>query len=105
MLKRNKFYIKVRERLLEFNKSVSIEMDGDNLVVVIEEIDKLQIVNMDKYIIEKNLNKNESKFDISFSFQFIDVEGISFSLDFIYFSLSGVYYNRMIDEFREGVSV
>lgn len=104
MLKRNKLHTKARERL-ESNKSVSIEMDGDNLVVVTEEIDKPQTVNMDKYITEKNLNKNESKFDTSSSSQSTDAEGISLSSDSTHPSPSGAHYNRMIDELREGVSV
>lgn len=103
MLKRNKLHSKARERL-ESNKSVSIEMDGDNLVVVTEEIDKPQAVNMDKYITEKNLNKNESKFDTSSSSQSTDAEGVSLSSDSTHPSPSGAHYSRMIDDIRESVS-
>lgn len=104
MLKRNKLHAKARERL-ESNKSVSIEMDGDNLVVVTEEIDGPQSsVNMDKYITDKNINKNESKFDTSSSSQSTDAEGISLSSDSTHPSPSGAHYNRMIDELRESVS-
>ena len=98
MLNRNKLHTKARERL-ESNKSVSIEMNGDNLVVVTEELEHPS--QIDTSIQEKNLNKNESKFDTSSSSQSTDAEGVSLSSDSTHPSPSATHYNKMLEDLKD----
>ncbi|KAK3089568.1 hypothetical protein FSP39_004673 [Pinctada imbricata] len=100
MLNRNKLHSKARERF-ESNKSVSIEMNGDNLVVVTEELDHNQTAQKDTSIEDRNLNKNESKFDTSSSSQSTDVEGVSLSSDSSHPSPSGAHYNKMLTDLKD----
>ncbi|XP_052071008.1 TBC1 domain family member 16-like [Mytilus californianus] len=105
MLNRNKLHAKVKENKIR-HKSVSIEMEGDNIVIVTEELEKDMIVDHDKYSEEHNINKNESKFDTTSSSsmsQSTDGEGISLSSDSTHPSPSGAHYNQMLNELKENV--
>ena len=66
MLNRNKLHTKARERT-DSNKSVSIEMEGERLVVVTEEMDGGSSDRQQLDIVDKNTYTNESKFDTSSS--------------------------------------
>lgn len=106
LLNRNKLHAKARERL-DSNKSVSIEMDGDNLVITTEEIEKtVDTASKDRFLEDRNINKNESKFDTSSSSnsQSTDADGISFSSDSTQPSPSNAHYNRMLTELKEGLN-
>ncbi|KAL5019137.1 hypothetical protein ScPMuIL_004859 [Solemya velum] len=94
MLNRNKLHAKVRERT-DSNKSVSIEMEGDNLIVVTEELEDEVIVDQEQLIKDRNTNKNESKFDSSSS-NSIDFEAGSLSSDSTHPSPTGDHYNAMV---------
>ena len=62
MLNRNKLKAKKRERT-DSNKSVSIEMNGDNLVVVTEEVDNTEVFSQEKHSVQqRNINRNSMKF-------------------------------------------
>ncbi|XP_041364865.1 TBC1 domain family member 16-like isoform X2 [Gigantopelta aegis] len=66
MLNRNKLHMRARERT-DSNKSVSIEMEGERLVVVTEEMDGGPSDRQQLDIVDKNTYTNESKFDTSSS--------------------------------------
>ncbi|XP_033757289.1 TBC1 domain family member 16-like isoform X1 [Pecten maximus] len=94
MLNRNKLRAKPTRDRIDSNKSVSIEMNGDNLVVVTEEVDRAE-----KYDFQDcNINKNDSKFDSSSS---TDIEQNSLSSDSTHTSPSGGHYSRMVQELCE----
>ncbi|XP_071106682.1 TBC1 domain family member 16-like isoform X2 [Haliotis cracherodii] len=99
MLKRNKLHTKARERT-DSNKSVSIEMDGDKLVVVTEEVGDDAFVDKNTDLSERNLNKNESKFDMSSS-PSTDVDSASLSSDSTHPSPSGAHYDTMLSDLKK----
>ncbi|KAK3598747.1 hypothetical protein CHS0354_028799 [Potamilus streckersoni] len=103
MLNRNKLHSKTKE-WNDCSCSVSIEMEGDNLCVVTEELEDTQ--NLVDYIKERNINKNENKFDSSSSnsnSQSTDTEAASLSSDSSCPSPSRNHYNKMLNEIREKV--
>lgn len=105
MLNRNKLKAKVKEHGVQ-HKSVSIEMEGDNIVIVTEELEKDTIIDQTRLSEERNINKNESKFETTSSSsmsQSTDGEGISLSSDSTHPSPSGAHYNQMIIELKESV--
>ncbi|XP_021367695.1 uncharacterized protein LOC110459663, partial [Mizuhopecten yessoensis] len=96
MLNRNKLRAAPTRDRIDSNKSVSIEMNGDNLVVVTEEVD-----SEEKYDFQDcNINKNHNKFDSSSS---TDVEQNSLSSDSSHPSPSGRRYHNMLEELREDI--
>ena len=105
MLNRNKLRAKVKENSGS-HKSVSIEMEGDNLVIVTEELDKDSIDDQHRFNEERNINSNESKFETTSSSsmsQSTDGEGISLSSDSTHPSPSGAHYNQMISELKDSI--
>lgn len=105
MLNRNKLRAKVKENSGS-HKSVSIEMEGDNLVIVTEELDKDAIDDQQRFNEERNINRNESKFETTSSSsmsQSTDGEGISLSSDSTHPSPSGAHYNQMISELKDSI--
>lgn len=98
LLNKHKLHSKPKERT-DSGRSVSIELEGDNIIVTTEELEDDVIVDTKhKTIEDKNLNKDESKFDSSSIST--DNEITSISSDSTNPSPSGKHYNRMINEIR-----
>ncbi|CAE1287106.1 TBC1 domain family member 16 [Acanthosepion pharaonis] len=87
MLKKNKLYRKSRERLGS-DRSVSIEMEGDNLVVVQED----NMLNL-------NIHQKEKKYDMASS-PSTDFDQTSLSSDSTDPSPTGEHYRLMVGELR-----
>ena len=98
LLNKNKLRSKTKERT-DSGRSVSIELDGDSIRVVTEELDDEVLVdNKNLSVEEHNLNKDEKKFDSSSLST--DSEVTSISSDSTNPSPSGKHYNKMINEIR-----
>ena len=81
MLNRNKLHAKVKESDCFVSKPVSIEIKGDNLVVVTQNQNAgLGTNDAGLQLADPNINRNESKFETSSS-QSPDLDSISFSSD------------------------
>ncbi|KAK6169034.1 hypothetical protein SNE40_020163 [Patella caerulea] len=96
MMKRNKLHAKARDSTDPARAVKSIVMDGDQLQVVTEEKDVFLEASKDPH--EKNINKNESKFETSSS-QSTDVE--SLSSDSTNPSPSDSRYESLVAELRQ----
>ena len=99
LLNKNKLHSKSKERT-DSGRSVSIELDGDSIRVVTEELEDDVLVDAKNLSVEDhNINKDESKFDSSSLST--DSEVASISSDSTNPSPSGKHYDKMINEIRD----